>query len=119
VHKHWDPIPLTPPAPEGRQTLQLPHHAVQSAQRRRLAQLTPALQIFDARERELPSGITLPEKDAPILLAAMEAHATHLVTGDVRHFGPYLGKTVQGVLVITPAEYLKFRGKDRNSSSKS
>jgi uncharacterized protein len=84
-------------------------------QRRRLAQLTPALQVFDARERELPTGITLPEKYAPILLAAMEAQATHLVTGDVRHFGPYFGKTLQGVLVVTPAEYLKLRGKARNS----
>ena len=86
----------------------------EEAQRRRLAQLTPALQVFDARQRALPSGITLPEKDAPILLAAMEAQATHLVTGDVRHFGPYFGKTVQGVLVVTPAEYLKRRGKSGN-----
>ena len=77
----------TTPAPEGRQTLRRQHHPDQSAQRRRLAQLTPALQVFDARERELPSGITLPEKDAPILLAAMETQATHLVTGDVRHSG--------------------------------
>jgi uncharacterized protein len=85
----------------------------EEAQRRRLAQLTPVLQVFDAGERELPSGITLPEKDTPILLAAMEAQATHLVTGDVRHFGPYFGQTVQGVLVVTPAEYLKFRERVR------
>ncbi len=110
--------PKLPPAPEGRQTLQGPHHPDQSAQRHRLAQLTPALQVFDARNRELPSGIPLPEKDAPIRLAALEAQATHLVTGDVRHFGSsfghYLGKTVQGVLVVTPAEYLKLREKARN-----
>jgi len=83
-------------------------------QRRRLAQLTRALQVFDARESELPSGITLPEKDAPILLAAIEARATHLITGDIRHFGPYFGKTVQGVLVVTPLEYLKLHEKARN-----
>ena len=83
----------------------------EEAQRQRLAQLTPALQVFDTQERELPSGIILPEKDAPILLAAMEAQATHLVTGDVRHFGAYFGKTVQGVLVVTPAEYLQRREK--------
>jgi uncharacterized protein len=63
-------------------------------QRRRLAQLTTTLHIFDARERELPQSITLPEKDAPILFAAIEAHATHLITGGIRHFGPYLGKTI-------------------------
>lgn len=79
----------------------------EEAQRRRLAQLTPALELFDTRERELPTGITLPEKDTPILLAAMEAQATHVVTGDIRHFGFYFGKTLKGVLVVTPAEYLK------------
>jgi uncharacterized protein len=83
-------------------------------QRRRLARLIPALQVFDARERELPPGITLPQKDAPILLAAIEAHATHLITGDIRHFGPYFGKTVQGVLILTPADYLKRRKKSGN-----
>ena len=86
----------------------------EEAQRRRLAQLTPALQIFDTRERELPSGITLPEKDAPILLAAIEAHATHLITGDIRHFGPYFGKTVQRMLVGTPAEYLKLHERTKD-----
>lgn len=83
----------------------------EEAQRRRLARLTASLQLFDAQERELPPGIALPEKDRPILLAAIEAHATHLVTGDLRHFGSYFGKTVQGVLVLTPAEYLKRREK--------
>jgi predicted nucleic acid-binding protein len=86
----------------------------EEAQRRRLARLTAALHVFDVRERELPPGIALPQKDAPILLAAIEAQATHLVTGDVRHFGAYFGKSVQGVLVITPAEYLKRRGKSGN-----
>jgi predicted nucleic acid-binding protein len=83
----------------------------EAAQRRMLAQLTPALQVFDARERELPTGIALPEKDAPILLAAIEAQATHLITGDLRHFGAYFGKSLEGVLILTPAEYLKRRGK--------
>ena len=83
----------------------------EDAQRRRLSRLTAALDIFDAGERDLPPGITLPEKDWPILLAAIEARATHLVTGDLRHFGPYFGARVQGVLVVTPAEYLKRQGR--------
>jgi predicted nucleic acid-binding protein len=83
----------------------------EEAQRRRLAQLPPALQVLDARGYELSPGIRLPQKDVPILLAAIEAHATHLVTGDIRHFGAYFGKSVQGVLVVTPSEYLKRRGK--------
>jgi predicted nucleic acid-binding protein len=83
----------------------------EAVQRRRLSRLAATLRVFDAGQRELPPGIALPEKDWPILLAAIEAKATHLVTGDVRHFGSYFGKIVEGVLVITPAEYLKRRGK--------
>jgi predicted nucleic acid-binding protein len=86
----------------------------EAAQRRMLVRLIPALQVFDARERELPSGITPPQKDAPILLAAIEAHATHLITGDIRHFGAYFGKSVGGVLIFTPAEYLMRRKKSGN-----
>ena len=33
------------------------------------------------------------------------AGATHLITGDVRHFGAYLGERVLGVWVVTPALY--------------
>ena len=77
------------------------------AQRRRLARLARNIQLFDATPRPIPSGVSLPEKDAPILLAAIEARATHLLTGAVRHFGPYFGKTVEGILIVTPARYLK------------
>ena len=36
----------------------------------------------------------LPEKDLPILRAAVAADATHLVTGDRRHFGALFGEEV-------------------------
>jgi len=58
----------------------------------------------------LPAGITLPEKDQPILQAAIQARATHLLTGDKRHFGRYFGKSYGGVLVVGPGEYFKTRG---------
>jgi predicted nucleic acid-binding protein len=77
------------------------------AQRNRLARLAAALQIFDAASRDLPPGVALPDKDVPILLAAIEAKATHLLTGDVRHFGPYFGKTIEGVEILTPGDYLR------------
>jgi uncharacterized protein len=57
----------------------------------------------------LPSGITLPEKDRPILQAAIQASATHLLTGDKRHFGRYFGQRCGGVLVLAPSEYLHHR----------
>jgi uncharacterized protein len=96
-------------------TLCSSHYALEEArinltedpQRRRLAKLAESIQLFEATPGELPRGISLPDKDAPILLAAMEALATHLITGDVRHFGPYFGKPIGGILVISPADYLK------------
>lgn len=76
-------------------------------QRARLTKLSAAVRLFDAGERKLPRGVSLPEKDAPIVLAAIEARATHLLTGDIRHFGPYLGKKIEGIAVVLPVEYLK------------
>jgi len=93
------------------------HHAVGEArinlsgevQRQRLTELISNLQLFDASSSALPQGIFLPDKDVPILLAAIKARATHLITGDVRHFGPYFGKKIQGVLVLLPSTYLHKR----------
>ncbi len=50
--------------------------------------------------------VQLPEKDVPILLAAVGAGATHLITGDFTHFGPYYGEKLGGVLILLPARYL-------------
>jgi len=54
----------------------------------------------------LPESIRLPEKDRPILIAAISAGAFHLITGDFTHFGPLFGNVVEGVMVITPAAYI-------------
>jgi uncharacterized protein len=51
----------------------------------------------------------LPEKDQLILLAAIGAGATHLLTGDFRHFGPYYGERIQGVHILPPGDYLSLR----------
>src|SRR5260370_30653982 len=80
------------------------------SQRRRLNRLSENLNFFDSTSRELPRGVNLPEKDIPILLAAIEARCTHLITGDLRHVGPYFGKKLSGVLVVLPADYLRLRG---------
>lgn len=57
----------------------------------------------------LPAGVVLPDKDKPILLAAIAGQATHFLTGDVRHFGPYFGQTIAGVLVLRPAAFIRSR----------
>ena len=91
------------------------HHAVEEArinlgddaQRGRLTGISSRIRLFEAVPRELPHGISLPDKDLPILLAAFEARATHLITGDVRHFGPYFGKRIESILILLPGDYLK------------
>jgi len=50
--------------------------------------------------------LPLPDKDRPILQAAVEAGATHLLTGDVRHFGAFYGQRPFGILILPPAAYL-------------
>lgn len=77
------------------------------SQRVRLAELSAALKFFESSDNELPSGIALPEKDVPILLAAIAARSTHLITGDLRHFGPFFGKRIAGLTILPPADYLR------------
>ena len=57
----------------------------------------------------LPPGIALPDKDKPIFLAAMGGRATHLLTGDRKHFGAYFGQNIAGILILRPAVYLQSR----------
>jgi predicted nucleic acid-binding protein len=81
----------------------------ENAQWRRLVRLTRHLRLFEATPRELPAELSLPDKDVPIVLAALEARATHLITGDVRHFGGYFGKQIEGIFILPPADYLRKR----------
>lgn len=80
-------------------------------QRHRLEQLVKRMEIVTAwQSASLPHGVRLDDKDAPILLAAIEARATHLLTGDRQDFGHLFGRTVNGVEIVLPGEYLKRRG---------
>ena len=58
-------------------------------------------------DRRIPSAPKLPDKDRPILVAAIEARATHLLSGDVEHFGPYYGRALEGVLILPPADFFR------------
>lgn len=61
-----------------------------------------------------PSPFQLPPKDRPILAAALNARATHLLTGDRRHFGPYFSQSVEGMMICTPREYFAQRQRDED-----
>jgi predicted nucleic acid-binding protein len=91
------------------------HYAVAEArrnlvtndQRSRLDSLLAATEVVDeADERTIANDFQLPEKDQPILRAAVNARATHLITGDVTHFGQFFDQCFQGVLIVAPGDYL-------------
>ena len=78
------------------------------AQRRRLSQRLATMEVLPAFPAgALPAGVDLPEKACPILLSALEARATHLLTGDKEHFGKYFGRDVGGLRILTPGDYLR------------
>ena len=77
-------------------------------QRTRLQSLVARMALVEAPPRAaLPAGVELVAKDTPILLAAIEAGATQLLTRDRRHFGHLYGNSVSGVKVLMPAAYLR------------
>ena len=72
---------------EGGHELQADAYMLEEA-RRNLAAKTPT---------------ALPEKDRPVLAAAIHHRCQVLVTGDRKHFGALHGKAVLGVTVMSPA----------------
>ena len=74
---------------------------------KRLKDLVVDLEIVPEVDPEMPCPVALPVKDRPVLLAAVQARATHLITGDLQHFSAYRGKIIQGVLICTPRDYLQ------------
>jgi uncharacterized protein len=84
---------------EARRNLETP------AQRGRLSRLLRHVHLVEPEHFTLPRDVRLPDKDLPILLAAIDGGATHLLTGDREHFGLYFRQEISGVLVLPPAEY--------------
>jgi predicted nucleic acid-binding protein len=77
----------------------------------RLGELLKKVEVGEALmlPPERRGRVELPEKDWPILGGAVASGATHLITGDQRHFGPYFGRRILGVWIARPADYLRER----------
>jgi predicted nucleic acid-binding protein len=64
---------------------------------------------------QVPSGygthcpVPLPLQDTPILEAALHCQATHLITGDIKDFGPYMNRpeACAGITIQTVAQFLE------------
>lgn len=89
-------------------------YVVEEARRNLSSKGPAALRDFDAllagvevasfrRAQLLPAvAARLPEKDRPVLAAAVRLRCDALVTGDARHFGALYGQVCQGVAVHSP-----------------
>jgi predicted nucleic acid-binding protein len=74
---------------------------------RRLGELPERISIVSQpASGDIP--IVLPEQDRPIFLAALAAGVTHLLTGDIKDFGPYMNQPNKsnGIVIQTVADYL-------------
>ncbi len=59
----------------------------------------------------LDGGHGLPPKDVPILAAAVASHCQVLLTGDIADFGHLIGRTLQGVRILTASMLLSEVGR--------
>ena len=105
-------------AAAGRVTLATSRFAQEEARRnlaaKRPAALADLVALLAAVETvreggpsEVAAASVLPDKDAPILAAAIAARCDWLITGDAQHFGSLFGRRVGGVRVGTAVEALR------------
>lgn len=69
-----------------------------------LEALLGRMQVASAQPSDvaLEAALPLPEKDRPVLAAAIHQGCAALVTGDRTHFGALYGKTIRGVTIHSP-----------------
>lgn len=72
-----------------------------------LQTLLKNIELTTIEAQPLPRTLVpdLPDKDRPVLAAAIRLHCSALITGDKSHFGPLYGVTVDGVTVYSPRAF--------------
>ena len=92
-------------------------YAVDEARRNLLAKRPTSIQHLDTLIKKIEvvasinsdgCPIELPEKDRPIFLTAMKSAATHLLTGDLKDFGPHMNQPQKtaGIIIQTVNNFL-------------
>ena len=89
-------------------------YVVEEARRNLSAKAPDGLSVLDAflarmqlaathsGPETVPAALAVPEKDRPVLAAAIRLECEALVTGDRTHFGAFYGKRLGGVLIHSP-----------------
>ena len=83
-------------------------------QTKRLEDYLSEVHIVPEVDLTLPCPVELPEKDRPVLMAAISVQANYLLTGDIIHFGKYFGQTVNGVKICRPRDYMVLALRKKN-----
>lgn len=102
---------------EGHWQLVTSNYAAEEARRNLAKKVPDALPAFASLIQGIPvvrhhialrTPIGLAEKDRPVFQAALAAKATHLLTGDLKHFGALMNRpeATSGVPVQTVADFL-------------
>lgn len=103
---------------EGQWGLYTSNYAIEEARRNLEAKFPAALSEFgrvestfqtgpESRSHQCPESLSV--KDCPIYLAAHGCRATHLLTGDIRDFGPFMNQPLvtEGLVIQTVAQFLE------------
>ena len=103
VRGHWEVMSCSYAIEEARRNISIkfPDYL------KRFETLMPLVIKVPSRSgRNCPS--LLPEKDRPILEAAIHCKATHLLTGDIKDFGPFMNNPslAGGILIQTVSGFL-------------
>ena len=75
-------------------------------QLRKLEAFLSNVEVVLEADPRAPCHVDLPEKDRPVFMAAINANANYLLTGDIEHFGGYFGQTIEGVKITMVRDYL-------------
>ena len=96
-------------------------YAVEEARRNLERKFPQSLDGLNTLQRSIRliehrAGLAFPEdlalKDQPIFQAALACQATHLLTGDLKDFGPFMNQpdNTFGICIQTVAEFLTHQG---------
>jgi predicted nucleic acid-binding protein len=104
-------------AKKGRRTLFTSDYVIEEVKRnlmdseklKKLDTYLSKVQIVLEVDPSIPCPIELPDKDQPVMLAAISIKADYLITGDATHFGKYFGKTISGVKICRPRDYFAYQ----------
>lgn len=103
VQGYWEVMSCTYAIEEARRNISIkfPDHL-----KRFEALIVTVMKVPSRPGRNCP--VLLPEKDRPILEAAIQCKASHLLTGDIKNFGGFMNNSSlsAGVLIQTASGFL-------------